>query len=237
MEVGNGFSQDLWGSFSTSMTHSANGPWKKSLNFIFPTKDVIPKRLKFSHWPGKMIMGRGTTSVLQPRSTTALLWQDSQVLVASSNRQMLTFFFGVRSGWQVCKPKNQRPNEIVKKTIFNTTHELEEFWQVLLAHQLYQCQCIIWCLANFSWSASELWISDCVDFLQTPSRCPHGFAKIPRRSCGISSPLNASSLEKYRYHTQLTDLQPKRQTSYGEHHGISKVYNMDIIIFGNQPSG
>ena len=33
-------------------------------------------------------------SYLQPRSTTALLWQHSQVLVASSNRQMLTFLFG-----------------------------------------------------------------------------------------------------------------------------------------------
>ena len=27
---------------------------KKSLNFIFPTKYVIPKSLKFSHWPSKM---------------------------------------------------------------------------------------------------------------------------------------------------------------------------------------
>ena len=29
-------------------------PEKKSLNFIFPTKYVIPKSLKFSHWPSKM---------------------------------------------------------------------------------------------------------------------------------------------------------------------------------------
>ena len=28
-------------------------PEKKSLNFIFPTKYVIPKKLKFSHWPSK----------------------------------------------------------------------------------------------------------------------------------------------------------------------------------------
>ena len=28
-------------------------PEKKSLNFIFPTKYVIPKSLKFSHWPSK----------------------------------------------------------------------------------------------------------------------------------------------------------------------------------------
>ena len=29
-------------------------PEKKSLNFIFPTKYVIPKSLKFSHWPSKL---------------------------------------------------------------------------------------------------------------------------------------------------------------------------------------
>ena len=34
--------------------HLANGPWNKSLNFIFPTKCVIPKSLKFSHWPSKV---------------------------------------------------------------------------------------------------------------------------------------------------------------------------------------
>ena len=39
----------------TPKTHLANGPWKKSLNFIFPTKYVIPKSLKFSHWPSKKI--------------------------------------------------------------------------------------------------------------------------------------------------------------------------------------
>ena len=33
--------------------HLANGPWNRSLNFIFPTKDVIPKSLKFSYWPSK----------------------------------------------------------------------------------------------------------------------------------------------------------------------------------------
>ena len=27
---------------------------KKSLNFIFPTKYVVPKSLKFSHWPSKL---------------------------------------------------------------------------------------------------------------------------------------------------------------------------------------
>ena len=29
-------------------------PEKKSLNFIFPTKYVIPKSLKFSHWLNKI---------------------------------------------------------------------------------------------------------------------------------------------------------------------------------------
>ena len=32
-------------------------PEKKSLNFIFPTKYVIPKSLKFSHWPSKLKLG------------------------------------------------------------------------------------------------------------------------------------------------------------------------------------
>ena len=32
-------------------------PEKKSLNFIFPTKYVIPKSLKFSHWPSKWFLG------------------------------------------------------------------------------------------------------------------------------------------------------------------------------------
>ena len=36
-------------------THLANGPWKKSLNFIFPTKYVIPKSLKLSHWLSEYI--------------------------------------------------------------------------------------------------------------------------------------------------------------------------------------
>ena len=30
-------------------------PEKKSLNSIFPTKYVIPKSLKFSHWPSKLM--------------------------------------------------------------------------------------------------------------------------------------------------------------------------------------
>ena len=36
--------------FEHKKTHSANESWDKSLNFIFPTKHVIPESLKFSHW-------------------------------------------------------------------------------------------------------------------------------------------------------------------------------------------
>ncbi len=36
--------------FPKKKTYSANGPWDKGLNFIFPTKHVIPESLKFSHW-------------------------------------------------------------------------------------------------------------------------------------------------------------------------------------------
>ena len=39
-----------------TLAHLANGPWNKSLNFIFPTEYVIPKSLKFSRWPSKLGM-------------------------------------------------------------------------------------------------------------------------------------------------------------------------------------
>ena len=40
---------------STFSSHLAVlDPEKKSLNFIFPTKHVISKSLKFSHWPSKI---------------------------------------------------------------------------------------------------------------------------------------------------------------------------------------
>ncbi len=32
-------------------------PWDKSLNFIFPTKHVIPESLKFSHWLSELSFG------------------------------------------------------------------------------------------------------------------------------------------------------------------------------------
>ena len=55
-------------------------PEKKSLNFIFPTKYVIPKSLKFSHWPSKVsglpsflakqpIATVGFTFLILPRAT------------------------------------------------------------------------------------------------------------------------------------------------------------------------
>ena len=42
-------------------------PEKKSLNFIFPTKYVIPKSLKFSHWPSKMESWMFNPASIQPR--------------------------------------------------------------------------------------------------------------------------------------------------------------------------
>ena len=43
-------------SLKSTYKHILTQPWtlkKKSLNFIFPTKYVIPKSLKFSLWPSK----------------------------------------------------------------------------------------------------------------------------------------------------------------------------------------
>ena len=60
MILGDGF----WCVFSLSQ-------WalKKSLNFIFPTKYVIPKSLKFSHWPSKFFL---STQKIQLKKNT--LW-------------------------------------------------------------------------------------------------------------------------------------------------------------------
>ena len=44
---------NLWFSCIGTYSHLANGPWKKSLNFIFPTKYGIPKVQKVSHWLSK----------------------------------------------------------------------------------------------------------------------------------------------------------------------------------------
>ncbi len=46
-----------------SFPHLANGPWKKSLNFIFPTTYGIPKSSKpVSHWLRKFLIGNLWTS-------------------------------------------------------------------------------------------------------------------------------------------------------------------------------
>ena len=46
-------------------SHSANGPWDKSLNFIFPTKHVITESLKFSHWLSESWLQNVRTSQIQ----------------------------------------------------------------------------------------------------------------------------------------------------------------------------
>ncbi len=46
----------LEGPYFTPHSLSRPGPWKKTFErLIFPTKYVIPKSLKFSHWPSKPI--------------------------------------------------------------------------------------------------------------------------------------------------------------------------------------
>ena len=42
-----------WQFFTLDILTQPMDPEKKSLNFIFPTTYVIPKSLKFSHWPSK----------------------------------------------------------------------------------------------------------------------------------------------------------------------------------------
>ena len=62
-------------------SHSANGPWKKkSLNFIFPTKYVIPKGLKFSHWLGEYLSSQKTFKgwlAWLSAENTFICWKDA----------------------------------------------------------------------------------------------------------------------------------------------------------------
>ncbi len=52
-------------------------PEKKSLNFIFPTKYVIPKSLKFSHWPSKQSRNQ-TTHRISTDGLSKQLWPTCQ---------------------------------------------------------------------------------------------------------------------------------------------------------------
>ena len=50
-------------------------PEKKSLNFIFPTKYVIPKSLKFSHWPSKKTEKWSYKTGVEAESEFTSLWK------------------------------------------------------------------------------------------------------------------------------------------------------------------
>ena len=55
-------------------SHSANGPWDKSPNFIFPTKHVIPESFKFSHWLSENLVLIGILYVFFPFRLTCTLF-------------------------------------------------------------------------------------------------------------------------------------------------------------------
>ncbi len=65
-------------------------PEKRSLNFIFPTKYVIPKSLKFSHWPSKK------TTLQQFLPNDPPFWV--------SNFKPPGFFWWLSKGAQISRP-------------------------------------------------------------------------------------------------------------------------------------
>ena len=68
-------------------------PEKKSLNFIFPTKYVITKSLKFSHWPSKLIRDQlDQLEIFDPTSVETIC---SSLIIKMNNRPSgyLEFFF------------------------------------------------------------------------------------------------------------------------------------------------
>ena len=57
-------------------------PEKKSLNFIFPTKYVIPKSLKFSHW-------------LSEQKNCQFLLRTWEICAGTPRRSQIQFYFQV----------------------------------------------------------------------------------------------------------------------------------------------
>ena len=65
----------------STYSHLANSPWNKSLNCIFPTEYyVIPKSLKFSHWPSKYSPPHHISSLNYAMNLVRLLSPDSPIL-------------------------------------------------------------------------------------------------------------------------------------------------------------
>ena len=68
-------------------TYNSLSQWtlkKKSLNFIFPTKYVIPKSLKFSHWPSK-IRSTITSGVYRENQSLQKLHKNKGWITAVTN--------------------------------------------------------------------------------------------------------------------------------------------------------
>ena len=78
--------------------------WNKSLNFIFPTKYVIPKSLKFGHWPSKLTI----SYLLEPIQQFFPHW------VLSRSRQVRPFVPPTR--W------SKRENPAVRSNLGATTN-------------------------------------------------------------------------------------------------------------------
>ena len=71
-----------------TMSHLANGPWKKSLNFVFPTKYGIPKSSKpVSHWLSKMKMVSFVVLITKSATTLQSTWGNSRKIVVKIKPQ------------------------------------------------------------------------------------------------------------------------------------------------------
>ena len=75
----------------TPFPYSAKGPWNKSSNFIFPTKYVIPKNLKVSHWLSKFPFCQVTEEMSDSSFGTAS--EDKWIWKPQSNKPGNTTFF------------------------------------------------------------------------------------------------------------------------------------------------
>ena len=73
---------------------------KKSLNFIFPTKYVIPKSLKFSHWPSKFLKNLTDSQQVLVSGMLQLPWAS-----LASQKHLNNFELAIRKAAEMPKPR------------------------------------------------------------------------------------------------------------------------------------
>ncbi len=106
-------------------------PEKTSLNFIFPTKYVIPKSLKFSHWPSKFL--KNLTDSQQVFGVFGMLQLPGASL--ASQKHLNNLKLAIRKAAEMPKP---RKNGIKKHPVLRFNSQIHEIFSRFFHGKLLQ---------------------------------------------------------------------------------------------------